>query len=235
MPRKKKTDNNYFGEIEEQAVIDYIITTDGEEKNRIYQEILKPAFNKMIESIIRRYKLFPHGEDFKDTLNDTLSFLMTKMDKFKPGVYKAYSYYGTICKHYLIGRLENHDKSVKRNPSYEEISSSLVDNIRYTSGEDKGAKIAKEAVSMLVERIDNMLANPEKYSMKESEIKLGKAIINLFENWDYVLSTDKTNKLNKNAVLLFLRENTNMEQKDIRDNLKKFKKEFYAIKDIIIN
>ena len=48
----------YFYEKQEQAVLDYLQAETAQEKNVIYCEILKPAFKKMIESIIRRYKLY---------------------------------------------------------------------------------------------------------------------------------------------------------------------------------
>ena len=38
----------------------------------------------MISSIIRRYKLYRKDMDFEEIHTDTHSFLMTKVDKFKP-------------------------------------------------------------------------------------------------------------------------------------------------------
>ena len=96
-------------------------------------------------------------------------------------------------------------------------------------------EVAAEIVDKLISRIKNMVEHPEENDMKESEVILGKALINLFENWEYVLTTDGSNKLNKNAILLYLRENTGMDTKGIRDDMKKFKKEFLLIKDFIIN
>ena len=81
-PKKKrgrkpsKERKGYFYEVQEQAVVDYISTDDIHEKNRIFNEILKPAFTKMIESIIRRYRLYPPDEEFDQTFDDTMSFLM---------------------------------------------------------------------------------------------------------------------------------------------------------------
>ena len=44
--------------------------------------------------------------EFTDIHTDTLSFLVTKMEKFKPAKgKKAYSYFGTICKNYLMGQI----------------------------------------------------------------------------------------------------------------------------------
>ena len=60
----------------------------------------------MIESIIRRYKLYRKDMDYNDVHTDAHSFLMTKVDKFKPAKNKkAYSYFGTICKNYLMGQI----------------------------------------------------------------------------------------------------------------------------------
>ena len=56
----------------------------------------------MISSIIRRYKLYRKDMNFEEIHIDTHSFLMTKIDKFKPSKEKkAYSYFGTICKSVL--------------------------------------------------------------------------------------------------------------------------------------
>ena len=98
MAKRGRKRKGYFYEEQEQAVSDYINSHDKLEKNRIFNEWLKPAFTKMIESIIRRYKLYPPDECFDETFNDTISFLMTKIEKFNPDKgYRAYSYCGTIC------------------------------------------------------------------------------------------------------------------------------------------
>ena len=47
----------YFYEEQEQAVKDYLNADDKEEKDKIFNKWLKPAFTKMIESIIRRYSI----------------------------------------------------------------------------------------------------------------------------------------------------------------------------------
>lgn len=233
---KEKQQNGYFCEREENAVVEYLNSNDGEVKNEIYNSVLRPAFEKLVESIIRRYKLYVPGEDFEDTYNDALSFILMKFDKFDiNGSTKAFSYYGTICKNYLIGRIVTQANRNKRNPSYG-LSSDIYNNSsKYTTENDHGKEVAKEVVKKLVNKITEMTDNPEKNDLRNSEVKLGKALIELFENWEYVLTTDGSNKLNKNAILLFLREATGMDTKGIRDNMKKFKKEFLVIKSFVID
>ena len=53
-------------------------------KNIIFNKTLLPAFTTMIESIIRRYNLHIPNEEFEDTFNDTISFLMSKIEHFDP-------------------------------------------------------------------------------------------------------------------------------------------------------
>ena len=232
---KEKQQTGYFCEKEEKAVIDYLTTDSAEVKNEIYNSVLRPAFEKLVESIIRRYKLYVPGEEFTDTFNDALSFILMKFDKFDmSGNTKAFSYYGTICKNYVIGRIATQANKNKRNPLYG-LSSDIYDNhVYYANANDKGKEVAQEVVKKLIDKITEMTNNPEENDLRPSEVRLGKALINLFENWEYVLTTDGSNKLNKNAILLFLREATGMDTKGIRDNMKKFKKEFLVIKSFVI-
>jgi hypothetical protein len=123
---RKATTVNYFDVAEEAAVRRYLIAETFEEKNAIYNEFLRGPLDKMISSIIRRYKLYRKDMNFTDIHTDTHSFLMTKVDKFKPSKEKkAYSYFGTICKNYLMGQIIKDQKDTNRKISYEDISSSL--------------------------------------------------------------------------------------------------------------
>ena len=86
--RKPKERKGYFYETEEQAVIDYISTDDEVRKNEIFNKYLYPAFVKMIESIIRRYNLYCSDEEFQQTFDDTLSYLMSKISHYKDTIYE---------------------------------------------------------------------------------------------------------------------------------------------------
>lgn len=233
-PNPNKT-KNYFGDLQEQAVRDYMTTTSLEEKNYIYRAILMPAFNKLVESIIRRYKLYIPDETFDETFADTLSFLITKMEKFNfDKNKKAYSYFGTICKNYLYGRIEDYNKQLEKKRPIDYIEGENTDVFKYSMSVDKGSKIASTVVSTLIDKYNYMLENPTKYALRENEIKLGNALVTLLDNWDYVLTTDASNKLNKNAILMFLKENTGMSTNEIHSALRKYKKEFLLTKEKIV-
>ena len=68
---RKPTQTNYFDVREEQAVIRFLQADSSEDKNKIYNEFLRKPLDKMISSIIRRYKLYRKDMDFYEIHIDT--------------------------------------------------------------------------------------------------------------------------------------------------------------------
>lgn len=238
---RKPKNKNYFGQEQEQAVIDYLATDDALEKNRIFNTVLKPAFKIMIESIIRRYGLYTPNEEFQDTFDDALSFLMTKISSFNPEKnFKVYSYAGTIVKNFLIYKINQYNKNIQRNESYDNIASpsanSIIDNSRYSyQSENSHQQFLNELTGTTVSNIEHILAKQELLHLTENEIKVGNALLNLIKNWDDLFVQMGSNKFNKSSILLFIKENTLLNTKEIRDAMAIYKKRYYEIKNEIIS
>ena len=222
---RKPTNVNYFDEPEENAVRRYLIADTFEEKNKIYNEFLRDPLDKMISSIIRRYKLYRKDMDFTEIHTDTHSFLMTKVDKFKPDKNKkAYSYFGTICKNYLMGQIIKDQKDTNRKVSYEDISSSLEErpDLVYYIEDD-----IIETDKIIIDYIAQLKTFIDVSSLNENEVKLGYALLELFENYDSIFVGNDNKKFNKNLVLMSIREMTNLSTKEIRLSMKKYKKLYF--------
>ena len=86
--KKAKSTSNYF-DVEQENAVSFLLVTTWDERNVIYNQWLKGLVDKMIDSIIRRYKLYRKGMDYRDIHSDTHSFLMTKIEKFKPDKNKS--------------------------------------------------------------------------------------------------------------------------------------------------
>jgi hypothetical protein len=71
--------------------------------------------------------------------------------------------------------------------------------------------------------------------LTENEKRLGIALIDLFENYQEIFFGSDNNKFNKNIILLSLREMTNMNTKEIRTSIKKFKKLYLITQSKIKN
>lgn len=297
--RKPKERKGYFYEKEETAIIQYIHEENIEEKNRIFNTVIYPALTKMIESIIRRYKLFVPDEDFDQNFNDTISYLLTKINHFKPQItgydlienekeitkhhfvmmseedlkqklrdaseedpeyvvvyfgfddddesninkkyykkethnYKAYSYCGTVCKNYLMFKSTQYAKKKMRNTSYDEIFEELCNSTRYSTEDINYTEVVEKLVTDIADEIERMTDNAELHLLNENEIKVGNALVDLLRNWEEVLPNGGSNKLQKSSVLYFLREETMMTTKEVRDNMKKYKCVYKLLKKMAI-
>jgi hypothetical protein len=219
---RKPTLKNYFAEREENAVREYLTADTFEEKNKIYNEFLKFPLDKMISSIIRRYKLYRKDMDYEEVHMDTHSFLMTKIDKFKPSKEKkAYSYFGTICKNYLMGQIMKDQKDMNRKISYEDISSDLHNNPDMAYYIDNEEVTSEEIIKKFKDKLKFVM---EDNKVTEQEQKLGQAISDLFDNYRNMFPDSNNNKFNKNVILFELREMTNLSTKEIRSSMKRYKK-----------
>jgi hypothetical protein len=217
----EKETTNYFDVREEQAVRQFLIATSTEEKNKIYNEFLRKPLDKMISSIIRRYKLYRKDMDFEEIHVDTHSFLMTKIDKFKPSKEKkAYSYFGTICKNYLMGQIIKDQKEMNRKISYEDISSDLENNFELSYSIDVHEVDTNKIIENFIIKLQVFI---DTENLNDNEQKLAHALYDLFENYETIFLASSNNKFNKNIILLSLRDMTNMSTKEIRSSMKKFK------------
>lgn len=234
--RKKKSESSeqsngmYFGERQEQAVLDYLSCPDPLKKDKIFKTELKKPLDKMIESIIRRYKLYVKNYTFEDLHSDTFSFLMTKMDKFDPHANKkAYSYFGTIIKNYLLGKILKQDKEMKQNLSYEDMYMSIEENEKYSYSIDKPEGSYEEFIIEITSKVEEKIRNS---SLNENELKVAYALVDLLNNWETLFSDEVGNsdKFNKNRVLSHIRDYTLLSTKDIRISMKKFKEIYGNLK-----
>ena len=230
---RKAVKENYFDVREEEAVRKFLIAETSYEKNKIYNQFLKLPLDKMISSIIRRYKLYRKDMNFEEIHTDTHSFLMTKVDKFKPDKNKkAYSYFGTICKNYLMGQIIKDQKETNRKISYEDISSSLEERPDMSYRIDDDIIETDYVINKYLEELKDYI---ELEQLNDNEKKLGYALIDLFDNYESIFSGADNNKFNKNVILLSLREMTNLSTKEIRSSIKRFKKLYLVIQSKIKN
>lgn len=224
--RKRKVDP-YFGPAQEEAVKQYVACEDQVERTRIYNEHLREPLNKMVEYIIKTYKLYRKGMSFEQQHMDALGDVMMKADKFDGGKgKKAYSYYGTIIKRYVLGQVQTEDKNMKKYSSFDDVSSYLEtkDDYQYEIANHDDFTVDK-FMSKLTTEIQLELDDetPAK-KLSENERKVGYALIDILDNWEDVLSHVSSGaKYNKIAILETMRNHTGLTTKDIRLAMRRYK------------
>jgi hypothetical protein len=102
--KKKKKSVQYFTKDTENAIVKYNNTEDSEERSAIYRDEIHYAFFKLTENIIHTFKFYyTEVENIEDLQHEVITFLLSKIHRFNPeNGAKAYSYFGTIAKRWLI-------------------------------------------------------------------------------------------------------------------------------------
>jgi hypothetical protein len=232
---RKRKNGLYFGPEEEKAVVDFLNEEDYIIRNRIYNKHLKSAISTMIDSIIRRYKLYRKGYTFEELHADTSSYLILKADKYDVTKGKrAYSYYGTICKHYILGLMIKDVKYVNQTSDFDTSISKVHEKDEYVYNLSDTNYGLIDFIKNLSDEIKVELeeeGTDNKKKMTENERKVGEALSYILDNWEEIFENlDGGAKYNKNTILATIRSYTGLVTKDIRISMKRYKKIYALIK-----
>jgi len=101
--RKPKTKKMYFTQDTEDAILEYLAETDINKRNKIYNDRIDYGFHKLTENIIHTFKFYyTEVETIAELQHEVTAFLLEKLHLYKSDKGKAFSYFGTIAKRYLI-------------------------------------------------------------------------------------------------------------------------------------
>lgn len=264
----------YFGDEEEQAVINFNIANTFDERNNIYNKYLKKPFEIMIQSILRRYSTYIGNYSMDELEVYALSHLIDQMVKYKPFIIeqkiedkwvklgdegrfifindalneldnlkkqnkdnkyrlfnsKAYSYCQTIVRNYFKDHSRKNYNDKKINLFYDDYIDEINQNIEYSYEiDDYENDIINDLINKTINKIKELINVTD---MKKNEAIVGYAIINIFKNWENLFMEEGpcgkynkkiTNKFQKNKILFFLKEQTGLSTKEIRQAIKPYK------------
>ena len=120
---KKKKGVQYFTQETEDSIVLYNNTPDPEVRSTIYRTKIHYAFFKLTENIIHTFKFYyTEVDNIEDLQHEVITFLLSKLHLFNPDKgAKAYSYFGTIAKRYLIVYNNNNYKKLQEHAGVEEL------------------------------------------------------------------------------------------------------------------
>jgi hypothetical protein len=196
---------NYFTQETEDAIVAYNTSTDFEEKSKIYETKIHYAFFKLTQNIIHTFKFYyTEVDNIEDLQHEVITFLLSKIHKFDPtrGA-KAYSYFGTIVKRWLILYNEtNYKKRVKSTP----IATIEEDgNHSYVIEENNNMAVSKlsqnDKLSLFIDLyVEYCTSNIYNLFPKEMDAKIADAILELFRK------RENLDVFNKKALYIYIRE-----------------------------
>jgi hypothetical protein len=213
--RKPKTSNTYFTEDTQNAIVEYVKSDDQDFRNTVYRERVEYAFFKLTQNIIHTIKFYyTDGESVEDVQQEVIAFLLEKLKLYKPEKGKAYSYFGTIAKRYLILKNKKNYQKLQDKGGLEEVDDDKKVKEEVMNGHYSQDHSLSEFISLFIEYVDNNLS---KLFPKELDAKTADAIMELFRK------REALDIFNKKALYIYIREMIDVDTPQITKITKKLK------------
>lgn len=217
---KPKNNNYYFTQGTEDAIVRYNNTSDPVLRDKIFTREIYYPFYKLVENIIHTFKFYyTDVHDIEDLKLEIISILVEeKIHRFDPtNGAKAFSYFQTIVKRWLINYNNKNYKRLKQVGSFDEMQDS------YETGLDDESTQKITIANLVNQYVDLMYNEIETIFPKEQDQKVADAVLTLFKT-RYDLEIFR-----KKALYIYIREITECETPTLTRVISKLKEEFYKL------
>jgi len=196
--KRRKKSKNYFTQDTEDAIVLYNNTKDSEIRSKIYEREIHFAFFKLTQNIIHTFKFYhTEVENLEHLQHEIITFLLSKIHLFDPGRgAKAYSYFGTIVKRWLIlYNTKNYNKKIKK----VDVDVLIGENSThtYSQGDERIKSDLDKYVDLF---IDYSSENIFELFPKKNDAQIADAILELFRK------REEIEVFNKKALYIYIRE-----------------------------
>lgn len=216
MPRKR-SQSNYFTKETEEYIVKYNTSIDQDYRNKIFTDHIYLPFYKLAENIIHTFKFYYTDVDkIEDLKHEIVSILLEeKIMKFDPtNGAKAYSYFGTIVKRWLINYNNKNYTKLKQIGSFNDVEEAYVE-------EDMLDQPSKKNLSkFLDEWVEDMYDRLEDLFPKHSEQTVADAVLTLFK------TRHDLEIFKKKALYIYVREMTDCDTPVLTKVIGVLKEEF---------
>ena len=195
--KRRPRSKNYFTKDTENAIVRYNNEPDPEIRSKIYRDEIHYAFFKLTENIIHTFKFYYTEVDQIEHLqHEVITFLLSKIHLFNPeNGAKAYSYFGTITKNWLIVyNTKNYNKRVQTAPVDELYKD---DNYSYNIGEEEEKDQLSNFIDSYIEYVEDRF---DIFFPKGNDAQVADAILELFRKRENI------EIFNKKALYIYIRE-----------------------------
>jgi len=196
--KRRKKSKNYFTQDTEDAIVLYNNTKCSEIRSKIYEREIHFAFFKLTQNIIHTFKFYHTDvENLEHLQHEIITFLLSKIHLFDPGRgAKAYSYFGTIVKRWLIlYNTKNYNKKIKK-VDVDVLTGENSTHI-YSQGDEKVKSDLDRYVDIFV---DHVSENIYELFPKKNDAQIADAILELFRK------RETLEVFNKKALYIYIRE-----------------------------
>ena len=215
---RKKSKANYFTSETEQYIVEYNNSKDVEYRNKIFTNHIYLPFYKLAENIIHTFKFYYTDVDrIEDLKHEIVSVLLEeKIDKFDPtNGAKAYSYFGTIVKRWLINYNNKNYKKLKQVGQFSEMEETYEPDINQHT-------LNKKTLSLVLDEwIDEVYDNLEELFDKDTDRQIADAVLIVFK------TRNDIDIFKKKALYIYIREMTDCDTPALTKVVNTLKQSWY--------
>jgi hypothetical protein len=213
MEVKKKKQNVYFTQETEDAINEYNRTEDPIERNIIYTKRIHPAFYKLAEIMIHRFKFYNFDVPHEDVKHEVVTFLHEKICKFDgESGFKAFSYFSIVAKNYLIAENNKNYYVYKKRHNIE-----AIDAERNIVNEQLRTEFIDEQRDFIDIFSDIMEKFLPLIFVKNRDLQVADSVLYLFK------TRENIENYNKKALYILIRERTGIKTQYITNVITRFK------------
>jgi hypothetical protein len=210
---EKPKANVYFTIETEKAIVDYNQATDSREKDRIYNDKIQYAFQKIAENVYNTFKFSYSDVSPIEVQKQAISHMVANMDRFEAGKGKAFSYFSIVAKNWFI--LDNNN-NYRRFKKHIEICEHPSDSGEFVI-EPEHQKRDTELREFIELMVDFWEKNVHKYFNKNRDLEIANAVIEIFRN------SGRIDVFNKKALYLYIRDIAGCQTQHITKVINKMK------------
>ena len=214
--KRRKKSKMYFGTPVQNAIIRYNEAANPAIKNRIYQEHIDAAFNKLAENLIHTFKFYYFDYPLDEVKHEVVSFLIMNMHKYKADKGRAFSYFSVVGKNWLILHNNNNYKKMKIHDQLD-----VLDYKRNLSSEaslSEADEFNIEFVEQMLDYWDNNITN---IFRRQKDILVADSVLELFRRRKNI------ENFNKKALYIMIREMTGSNTQHITRVINQMKAYYY--------
>ncbi len=216
--KRRKKSKVYFGTPVQEAIIRYNECSNPAIRNRIYQEHIHAAFEKMAENLIHTFKFYYFDYPFEEVKAEVVSFLVMQMPKYKADKGRAFSYFSVVGKNYLILNNNNNYKKMKIHDDIVKLD--YKRNVSSESVNETVDEFNSEFVLQMLEYWDNNITN---IFHRQKDILVADSVLELFRKRQYL------ENFNKKALYIMIREMTGSNTQHITRVINEMKKYYFSM------
>ena len=196
--KRRKKSKNYFTQETEDYIVLYNKTKSPKVRSKIYEDHIHYPFFKLTQNIIHTFKFY-HTEvqNLEHLQHEIITFLLSKIHLFDPSRgAKAYSYFGTIVKRWLIlYNTKNYKKKINK-VGVEVLTNENSSHV-YTQGDEKVKSDLDNYVDLFVNHVSENIFD---LFPKKNDAQIADAILELFRK------REDLEVFNKKALYIYIRE-----------------------------